>query len=117
MQTFSKDAQGFIKGVTAYLSSDISAPSLVPRVATLLHKVSAQAKKERHARVFSAVPLNDDEKQNINRLLRNLLGHAIEIENTVDKHIIGGLRIQVADWILDTSLLYQLTDMTAVRKA
>ena len=110
-QTLTKDAKGFIEGVVSYLSTDASAPSVMPRVTTLLHKVSAQAKKERLAKVYSVVSLTTDEKKLIIHVLTKLLGHTVEIEPVIDTHLVGGLRIQVADWILDTSLDHQLEEM------
>lgn len=110
-QTLTKDAKGFIEGVVSYLSNEKSEPAVMPRVATLASKVSAQAKKERFAKVYSVVKLSSDEKKHIARVLTSLLGHGVELESTIDTHLVGGLRIQVADWILDTSLDYQLKEM------
>lgn len=111
MKTLTKDAQGFVKSVVSYLANK-SAPSVIPRVTSLLQKVSSQAKVERHARVYSSVRLTKKETQDIAHMLTKLLGHPVEIENIVDKDIVGGLRIQVADWVLDSSLKYQLETMT-----
>ena len=111
--SLTKDAKGFIDGVVSYLSSEKSGPTVMPRVTTLLHKVSAQAKKERFAKVTSVVSLTTDEKKHIALILTKLLGHGVEIETVVDTHLVGGLRIQVADWILDTSLDRQLTEMVS----
>lgn len=113
MQTLTKDAKGFIDGVVTYLSSDKSEPAVMPRVTSLLHKVSAQAKKERFAKVYSTVNLTSGEKEHIVQVLTKLLGHGVEIETVIDAHLVGGLRIQVADWILDTSLDRQLTEMVS----
>lgn len=111
MKKLTKDAQGFVKGVVSYISSK-STPTVVPRLASLLQKVSSQAKTERHARVYSSVRLTKGETQDIAHMLTKLLEHPVEIENTIDKDIVGGLRIQVADWVLDSSLRYQLETMT-----
>lgn len=111
MQTLTKDAKGFIEGVALYLSKDKSALSVMPRVAALLHNVSAQAKKERFAKVYSVVSLTTDEKKHIVQVLSKLLGHAVEIESLIDTYLVGGLKIQVADWVLDTSLEHQLHEM------
>ena len=111
--SLTKDAKGFIDGVVSYLSSDKSGPTVMPRVTSLLHKVSAQAKQERFAKVTSVVSLTLDEKKHITLVLTKLLGHGVEIENVLDTHLVGGLRIQVADWILDTSFDRQLAEMVS----
>lgn len=111
--SLTKDAKGFIDGVVSYLSSDKSGPAVMPRVTSLLHKVSVQAKKERFAKVSSVVRLSSDEKKHIALVLTKLLGHGVEIETMIDPHLVGGLRIQVADWILDTSIDRQLQEMVS----
>lgn len=111
--SLTKDAKGFIDGVVSYLSSDKSGPTVMPRVTSLASKVSAQAKKERFAKVSSVVRLTSDEKKHIDLVLTKLLGHGVEIETVIDAHLVGGLRIQVADWILDTSIDRQLQEMVS----
>ncbi len=111
--SLTKDAKGFIDGVVTYLSRDANGSTVAPRVASLASKVSAQAKKERVAKVTSVVRLTSDEKKHIALALAKLLGHRVELETIVDAHLVGGLRIQVADWILDTSFDRQLIDMVS----
>lgn len=113
MQTLTKDAKGFIEGVVSYLSNEKNEPAVMPRVATLASKVSAQAKKEQFAKVYSVVSLTSDEKKHIAQMLTKLLGHGVEIETVIDSHLVGGLRIQVADWMLDTSIDRQLQEMVS----
>lgn len=112
-QTLTKDAKGFIEGVVSYLSNEKNESAVMPRVATLASKVSAQAKKEQYAKVYSVVSLSSDEKKHISRVLTTLLGHGVELTTVIDARLVGGLRIQVADWILDTSIDHQLEEMSS----
>lgn len=109
MKTLSKDARGFIEGVATYIRSDARAQRVVPKVQSLLTKVTAQAKKEQSAQVKSAVLLLGLEKKRIEALLARLLGHSVECHYSVDEGLIGGIKIQVADWIVDSSLTTQVT--------
>jgi len=106
-----KDARGFVDGVLRYLKQEGKAVSTVPKVQSLLHKVSAQARKEKEAYVTSAVALSNTEKQDLAEILANLIGHAVHLETRVDSSLVGGLKIQVGDWIVDTSLRGQLESM------
>ena len=41
-------------------------------------------------------------------LLAGLLGHAVECHYSIDASLVGGIKIQVADWIVDSSLATQV---------
>ncbi len=108
MKALSKDARGFIEGVASYIRSDQRAKSVVPRVQSLITKVTASAKKEENAEVKSAVPLLSPEKKRVETLLAKLLGHTVTCHYRIDASLIGGIKIQVADWIVDSSLATQV---------
>ncbi len=112
MKTLSKDARGFIEGVTSYIRSDARASQVLPRVNSLLAKVTLAAKKERVATVSSYVPLTVGEKTSVTRMLVKLLGHDVEPRFQENAELLGGMKIQVADWVVDTSLSSQLANLT-----
>ncbi len=111
MKMLSKDARGFIEGVASYIRSDARAKSVVPKVQSLITKVTASAKKEENAEVKSAVSLVAPEKKRIDALLEKLLGHPVQCQYNIDTSLVGGIQIQVADWIVDSSLATQLTSI------
>lgn len=109
MSTLAKDARYFVDGVTKYLRQDVSPnQSLLPKVTAALHKITASARKEKVALVEAAVPLTTKEKGDIGRVLSRLLTHAVTMECKVNKDLLGGIRIIVGDWIVDTSLTAQI---------
>lgn len=110
MSSLSKDARGFVDGVVSYLSHGEKS-SVVPKVATLLHKVTNQAKQQKSARVESSVAMAAGERSHLERILARVLGHTVDVEYTVNSTLLGGFRVQVADWVIDTSLSAQLTLM------
>lgn len=110
MGTITKDAKGFVDGVVSFLGSEGKTRD-VARVKTLFTKVTAQARKEKIANVTTNIPLAAVEKQRLERLIAKTVGHAIEMNYTVNPLLLGGLTIQVADWIIDTSLDGQLDEM------
>lgn len=105
----SKDARGFIEGVASFVRSDARAKTMIPRVQSLLTKVTEAAKKEQSAQVKSTVLLVGPEKNRIETLLTHLLGHTMECHYSIDTSLVGGIKIQVADWVVDSSLTTQLT--------
>jgi len=112
MKTLSKDARGFVDEVAKYIGRDRKGKQVLPRVSALLTKVTAAAKKERIATVTSVVVLTESEKTSVKRVLHTILAHDVECRFVLDTDLLGGLKIQVADWIVDTSLSGQLAALT-----
>jgi len=113
MKTISKDARGFIDGVAKYMRGDSRGRQLLPKVTTLFGRVTSAAKKERVASVATVVPLSSDEKTAVQAMLERKLGHDVECQYRESRELLGGMKIQVADWVVDTSLSGQLADLTS----
>lgn len=111
MKTLTKDARGFIEGVTAYIRQDRAGARVLPRVESLFTKVTATAKRERSARVLTAVPLTGAERDTVTKSLEKILGHAVECDFKVSEELLGGIKVQVADWVVDSSLATQLASI------
>lgn len=112
MKTFSKDARGFVDEVAKYVGQNRHGKKMLPRVSALLTKVTIAAQKERVATIASVVAMNEKEKIAVERMLERILSHPVECHFTVDANLLGGLKIQVADWVVDTSLSSQLASLT-----
>jgi len=111
MKQLSVDARAFVDGVTSYLGHEEKAKSLLPRVTDLFAKVTREAKKQSEASVVTAAALTGDEKKSIRDFLQKLLGHEVTIETKVDASIIAGMKIEIGDWVVDTSLATKLDEM------
>lgn len=74
---------------------------------TLLDQANGIASGE----VFSAAPLTDDQIRRLEEQTGKLIGENVQLENRVDKSLIGGVRVQVAGKIFDASLKRKLEDM------
>jgi len=107
----SKDATFFVEGVTKYLRAQNSAQSVIPKVAAALKKITAKARREETATVESAVNLTAGEKHQTARLLARVLGRELRLTYRVNKALVGGLKLVVGDWVVDTSICSQLTAM------
>lgn len=109
MAALHKDARFFVDGITTYLRREGAVGgSVIPRMTALFDKVSSSAKGQKIASVESAVPLTNKEKREISLLLARLLGHDVDLECHVDTKAIGGFKIQVGDWVVDTTLRGQI---------
>lgn len=110
-KTLTKDARGFVEGVVTYLRHDGRSKGAIPKVQALLGKVTAQAKKERVANVKASVTLSSAEKTALSHILAKFIGHPVQLECHVHPELLGGVRIQVADWVVDTSIVTQIDRM------
>jgi F-type H+-transporting ATPase subunit delta len=67
----------------------------------------------RHARVRSATPLSDAQRERLQRALQQKIGGRIELELEVDPSLVGGAVAQVGDLVYDGSLRTQLRQLRA----
>ncbi len=104
------DTKGFIEGITQYIQKE-GKESVMPKVTELFGKLSRESQKETVANVTTSVPITPAEQEGIDRLLFRLSGHQVSISARVDKRLIGGMKIAIGDWVVDTSLNGQVDRM------
>jgi len=63
------------------------------------------------AYVTTAVALTDEQKREITLELGFLMGKNFEIENRVDKKVLGGMRIKIGSTVIDSTLKKQLSEI------
>lgn len=112
-QQLGHDAKSFVAGLVGHLRGSKGSASSTGRLETLLKSVTANARSQGSARVESAVALTQQERQAIAAALEKILGRSVRVDARVVPSVMGGLRITVGDWVVDTTLDYQLTRMTA----
>lgn len=104
-----RDARALSDRVVAYLRQNGHAAAVVPKVQKLLTRVTAQARKEKTAVVMTSVAMSASEKGTLTKTLEKILGHEVVVENVINAEVIGGMKIQVGDWVVDTTLASQLS--------
>lgn len=114
MRSASKDARGFVDGVINHLKQSGKIRDVSPKVQSLLLKMTASAKHEHQATVESAVKLTAGELQAISRMLSQVAGHEVSLSSMVDPSLIGGLRLKMADWVMDSSIRSELSQMASI---
>ena len=63
--------------------------------------LAAEERGRRIAEVRSAVPLDDDERARVATALSRLTDRNVEIRDIIDRSVIGGIRVNVGDLIID----------------
>jgi F-type H+-transporting ATPase subunit delta len=63
------------------------------------------------ATVTAAVELSSDERERLSRQLSKRLGKEVRVTATVDRRIIGGLKLQYGDHLVDASLATRLQQL------
>jgi F-type H+-transporting ATPase subunit delta len=63
------------------------------------------------ATVYTAVALNADQQTRLQNALSARYGSAITLNTVIDTSVLGGLRVQVADDVIDASVSARLADL------
>ncbi|MFJ3232660.1 F0F1 ATP synthase subunit delta [Streptomyces sp. NPDC086787] len=75
-----------------------------------LSKLAAERRDRMVAVVTSAVPLSDPQKQRLGAALAKLYGRTMHLNLDVDPEVVGGMRVQVGDEVINGSLADRLED-------
>jgi F-type H+-transporting ATPase subunit delta len=75
-----------------------------------LSKLAAERRDRMVAIVTSAVPLSDTQKQRLGAALAKLYGRQMHLNLDVDPEVLGGIRVQVGDEVINGSLADRLED-------
>ncbi|MFC9925383.1 F0F1 ATP synthase subunit delta [Streptomyces sp. NPDC127190] len=75
-----------------------------------LSKLAAERRDRMVAVVTSAVPLSDTQKQRLGAALAKLYGRRMHLNLDVDPEVLGGIRVQVGDEVINGSLADRLDE-------
>ncbi|MGW2519762.1 F0F1 ATP synthase subunit delta [Streptomyces sp. NPDC001617] len=75
-----------------------------------LSKLAAERRNRLVAVVTSAVPLSDTQKQRLGAALAKLYGHTMHLNIDVDPEVLGGIRVQVGDEVINGSIADRIED-------
>lgn len=91
----------------------VSGPSFRSLRATLhsLVQVAAARRDRLVANVVAAVPLSDAQIGRLERMLERTYARAVHVNVGVDPAVLGGLRIEVGDEVVDATVLTRLEDV------
>jgi F-type H+-transporting ATPase subunit delta len=83
--------------------------ALVPHIARAFGDIVDQRRGIAKARITTAVPLDDRERDTLVQRLERASGRELRATFTVDPTILGGAKVQIGDHLIDTSLSAKLT--------
>lgn len=96
----------------ALVERKVAAPRggrLLAAIHELLH--AAAARRERLvARVSAAVELSAAQRTRLASILREAYGHDIQLNVAVDPQVLGGIKVQVGDEVVDGTVVARLAD-------
>ena len=89
-----------------YLSvlADNGRLSLLGEIAAIYRRLRQAAERRLVARVVSAVEMDEDQKDRMQRALSKRFDAEVELENEIDPAVIGGAVIYAGDEVIDGSL-------------
>jgi F-type H+-transporting ATPase subunit delta len=64
-----------------------------------------------HARVTTAQPLPEDERGRLAAALAKRTGKSVELHETINPAVIGGIRVNLGDSVMDGTVLRRLQDL------
>jgi F-type H+-transporting ATPase subunit delta len=83
--------------------------ALVPHIARAFGDIVDRRQGIAKARVTTAVPIDDAERDKLVRALEERSGQKVRATFAVDPGLIGGAKIQIGDHLIDTSLYAKLS--------
>jgi F-type H+-transporting ATPase subunit delta len=84
---------------------------LVSEVSEGYQRLLNELRNREQVEVWSAVPLEDQERERVARVLTGLIDKEVIVESHVDSSMIGGLVIKVGDKLIDGSTRKRLADL------
>ncbi len=85
--------------------------SLLPAISASYEALKAKDEGVLQAEIISAVALADAESKEIIQKLEARFDKKIEVQNSVDPDLLGGMKIIVGDTVIDTSVQSQLQNL------
>ncbi len=75
-----------------------------------ISELAAERRQRLLAVVTAAVPLSSAQQERLTGMLERAYGRSVQVNITVDPAVVGGLRIQVGDELVDGSVLSRLAE-------
>ncbi|AKU17514.1 F0F1 ATP synthase subunit delta [Luteipulveratus mongoliensis] len=72
--------------------------------------VATQRREQLTALVTAAVPLDPTHVQRLKQALNDMYGKPVQVNVVLDPHVVGGLRVQIGDEVIDGTIARRLDD-------
>ncbi|MBI3384893.1 F0F1 ATP synthase subunit delta [Candidatus Gottesmanbacteria bacterium] len=92
-----------VKGILAVLAKK-KLDSNLDGVSKSLQKITSERSKDKKAVVWSVVALNKVMLCRVKKVIKETSGKDVEVENKINTSLIGGLKIEYGDLMIDATL-------------
>lgn len=86
---------------------------LLEEIARRVGSIAAEGSGGSLAEVRTAMPLTDAQRTRLQAAITAAVGRPVTIDEVVDPELVGGIRVQVGDTVIDGSIARRLDDMKA----
>jgi F-type H+-transporting ATPase subunit delta len=83
----------------------------LPQILEQVSELAAQARQRAVAEVRSAVPLDEEQRDELARALSKATGKQVEVKVIVDPTVIGGIVAKVGDMVIDGTVKRRLDEL------
>ena len=80
------------------------------RTIELYGQVAADRRSRLVATVTAAAPLTEEQRSRLGAVLQRTYGHEVHLNVQLDEHIVGGIRVEIGDEVIDGSVLSRLDE-------
>ncbi len=103
MQAKNNDVDNLTKSVLDVLAKR-KETKLIPQVGEALKLIGGRNKNQNLGTVWSVIPLSERVLSRIKKIMQTHIKRDFELKNQLDPLLLGGFRVEIADWVLDASL-------------
>jgi F-type H+-transporting ATPase subunit delta len=72
--------------------------------------VAARRREQLVARVIVALPLDEAHRERLSQALQRMYGRHVHLNVDVDPEVLGGIRVEIGDEVLDGTVARRLDD-------
>ena len=76
-------------------------------------RLNDDKKSQIKSQVISCQPLTDQEKNDLEKGIRHISPDITGVSYSVDPSCLGGIRIEIGDWLIDMTTKKELTELIA----
>ena len=80
------------------------------RTVELYGQVAADRRSRLVATVTASAPLTEEQRSRLSAVLRRIYGHEVHLNVQLDEDIVGGIRVEIGDEVIDGSVLSRLDE-------
>ncbi|HYJ77381.1 MAG TPA: F0F1 ATP synthase subunit delta [Actinomycetes bacterium] len=80
------------------------------RTVELYGQVAADRRSRLVATVTASAPLTEEQRSRLGAVLRRIYGHEVHLNVQLDEDIVGGIRVEIGDEVIDGSVLSRLDE-------